>query len=108
VQHAMRWDQKPLKSLESLKMVYFTHFHSIMSYGLIFWGNSSHSSNTFKIQKTIIRIIIGCWRRDSCRDLFKKLKILPLQSQYILSILLFVVNNKNKFKNNFWCPLHKY
>jgi hypothetical protein len=31
--------------------------------------------------------------RDSCRDLFKNLTILPLQSQYILSLLLFVVDN---------------
>jgi hypothetical protein len=84
-------------SLESLKMVYYAYFHSIMSYGLIFWGNSSHSSNIFSIQKTIIRIITGC-RKDSCRILFKQLKILPLQSQYILSVLLFVINNKNKFK----------
>jgi hypothetical protein len=95
--YAMR-SVKLLMSLESLKMVYYACFHSITSYGLIFWGNSSHSSDIFKIQKTIIRIITGCRRRDSCRNLFKKLKILPLQSQYILSILLFVVNNKNKFK----------
>jgi hypothetical protein len=88
---------KPFMSLESLKMVHYAYFHSIMSYGLIFWGNSSHSSNIFKILKTIIRIITGC-RRDSSRNLFKKLKILPLQSQHKLSILLFVVHNKNKFK----------
>jgi hypothetical protein len=31
--------------------------------------------------------------RDSCRDLFKSLKILPMYSQYIYSIILFVVNN---------------
>jgi hypothetical protein len=89
---------KPLTSLESLKIVYYAYFHSIMSYGLIFWRNSSHSSNIFKIQKTIIRIITGCRRRRSCRNLYKKLKIFPLQLQHILSILLFVVNNKNKFK----------
>jgi hypothetical protein len=89
---------KPLMSLETLKMVYYAYFHSIMSYGLIFWGNSSDSSNIFEIKKTIIRIVTGCRRRDSCRILFKKLKILSLQSRHILSILLFVVNNKNKFK----------
>ena len=87
-----------IKTLESLKRVYYVYFHSIMSYRLIFWGNSSQSSNTFKFKKIIIRIITGCRRRDSCRNLFMKLKILPLQSQHILSILQFVVNNKNKFK----------
>jgi hypothetical protein len=38
--------------------------------------------------------------RDSCIEHFKKLKILPLKSQYIISIALFVVNNKNYFQTN--------
>ena len=36
----------------------------------------------------------------SCRNLFKKLEILPLTSQYILSLLMFVVQNKNFFLTN--------
>ena len=36
-------------------------------------------------------------KRDTCRPLFKKLGILPLPSQYIFSLLLFVVTNKNLF-----------
>jgi hypothetical protein len=54
----------------------------------------------FKTQKKIIRIIAGCRSRGSCRDLFKNLKILPLPSQYILSLLLFVIYNRDKFKVN--------
>ena len=38
--------------------------------------------------------------RESCHELFKKLNILPLHSQYILSVLLFVVKNINMFKSN--------
>jgi len=37
--------------------------------------------------------------KDSCRDVFKKLNILPLQSQYIFSLLMFVVKNKDLLKN---------
>jgi hypothetical protein len=33
--------------------------------------------------------------RTSCRDLFKDMEILSLMSQYIPSILSFVVKNKN-------------
>jgi hypothetical protein len=33
-------------------------------------------------------------------DLFKKFQILPLTSQYILSLLVFVVENKNIFLTN--------
>ena len=38
--------------------------------------------------------------RESCRELFKKLNIRPLHSQYILSLSLFVVKNINMFKFN--------
>jgi len=71
-----------------------------MSYGIIFWGNSSPSSTIFKIQKKAIRIMEGCRSRVSCRNLFKKLQILPLASQHILSLLMFVVQNKNLFLTN--------
>ena len=37
---------------------------------------------------------------ESCRELFKKLNILLLHSQHILSLLLFVVKNINMFKSN--------
>ena len=39
--------------------------------------------------------------RVSCRELFKKLNILPLHSQYILSLLLFVVKNMDLYTINF-------
>jgi hypothetical protein len=54
---------KPFLSQESLKMVYCSYFHPIMSYGLVFWGNSYHSNTVFKLQKKIIRILMGI--RDS-------------------------------------------
>ena len=91
---------KPLLSFESLKMVYFSTVHSIISYGIIFWGISTHSKIIFKIQKRIIRIIMYSDKKVSCRDLFKKLYILPLQSQHIFFLLMFVVKNKDFFKMN--------
>ena len=81
-------------------MVYFSYFHSIMTYGIIFWGTSRHSNIIFRLQKRAIRIITGIRSRDSCREQFRMLKILPLQSQYILSLLLFVVDNREHFKVN--------
>jgi hypothetical protein len=38
--------------------------------------------------------------RISCHELFKKLNILPLYSQYILSLLLFAVKNIVEFSMN--------
>jgi hypothetical protein len=96
---AMRIVQ-PLLSLDSLKLIYYSYFHSILSYGIIFWGNTPHSNVIFKMQKKIIRIMTGMRNRDSCREKFKKLKILPLQSQYLLSLLLFVAENTDHFRLN--------
>ena len=83
-----------------LRSTYFSYAHSIMSYGLIFWGNSTDSDDIFKIQKRIIRIITNSNKNASCRELFKKLNILPLQSQYIYSTLLFITKNKDQFFPN--------
>ena len=52
------------------------------------------------MQKRIIRIMTKSDSRSSCRQLFKNLGILPLQSQYILSLLSFVVRNTDQFTNN--------
>jgi hypothetical protein len=79
---------KPYMSHTTLIMVDYSLFHSIMNYGLIFCGNSSYSCTIFRMQRKVIRIIMGCRSRDSCRNLFKKLRILPLKSQYISSLLL--------------------
>jgi len=48
-----------------------------MSYGLIFWGNSTKSNCVFKLQKRAIRIIIGASNNDSGREFFKIPNILP-------------------------------
>jgi hypothetical protein len=81
-------------------MVYFSYVHSFLTYGIIFWGNLSYAKSVFKIQRRIIRIMTNSRSRDSCRYLFQVLNILPLQSQYIYSISVFVVINKSLFKTN--------
>ena len=44
--------------------------------------------------------MVGIRNRDSCREYFKRLIILPLQSQYLLSLLLFVADNGDYFRSN--------
>jgi hypothetical protein len=43
---------------------------------------------------------LSCKSRDSCRQLFKTIQILPLPSQYILTLLLFVVKNRSQHRTN--------
>jgi len=51
-------------------------------------------------KKRVIRIIVWISSRDSCREHFKKLKALRLQSQYVLSLLLFMIYNRDYFMVN--------
>jgi hypothetical protein len=83
-------------------MNYFSYAHSVLSYGIIFWGNlHAHLINSiFKIQNRIIRIITNSGSRDTCRHLFKQLRILSLPSQYIFSLLVFVIKNRDFFQSN--------
>jgi hypothetical protein len=87
-------------SREGLLLTYYAYAHTIMSYGIVFWGNSTYSDQIFKIQKRIVRIIMKAGNTDSCRLLFRTLNILPLSSQYISSISIFVAKNVDMFITN--------
>jgi len=65
---------------DTLRSIYFAYFHSIASYGILLWGNSSYSRKIFTLQKRIIRIMMAAHRRTSCRKLLKKLGILTVPS----------------------------
>jgi hypothetical protein len=90
----------PFMCQENLKSVYYSYFHSLITYGVILRGNSYYSIHVFRLQKKVIRIITGSRPTDSCRQLFQKLGILPLISQYILSLFLFIVKNRALFQLN--------
>ena len=78
---------KPYVSHNSLKMIYYSYFHSNMTYGFLFWGHFSYSVEILRLQKKIIGIIMGCRSSDNCRKLFFNLEILPLTFLYILYLL---------------------
>jgi hypothetical protein len=87
---------KLIMSIETQQIVY-SYFHSLMTYGIIFWGNSSCSMHIFRTKKRLIRVKSGLRPNDSCRDVFKEWIILPLQSQYTFSLLIFMVNNMGSY-----------
>jgi hypothetical protein len=82
---------------ETLRIAYFSYFHSIVRYGIIFWGNAADSCKVFRLQKRVISIMSGARPRASCIGPFKKLEILPVPCQYILSVMLFIIDNSNQF-----------
>jgi hypothetical protein len=80
-------------NLNTLMMIYFAYFHSVMEFGIIFWGVSVESKRIFPQQKRIIRFLTGSSSRATCRMMFFELKILTLTSQYILSLMRFLLSN---------------
>jgi hypothetical protein len=62
---------KPLLSLNYLKIICHAYFHSVITYGLIFWGTSPCGTDIFKLQKQMIIILMEVRPRDSCRKCLK-------------------------------------
>ena len=91
---------KSLITLHILQMIFYSNFHSLLSYGIIFWGNKHFSDSIFKIQKRIIRVITNIDRRYKHRELNKKLRTLTLPSQYIFWLLVSVNKNGSCFLSN--------
>jgi len=51
---------KPFLTINTFKMIYYSYFHLVMTYGLLLWGKSPDSIKIFRLQKKIIRIMAGC------------------------------------------------
>jgi hypothetical protein len=74
-------------------MICHAYFHSLVAHGVIFLGNSTDVTKVSLLQKSIIRIMMGISPRNTCRPLFKSLRIMTVSSQYILSLMKFLVKN---------------
>jgi hypothetical protein len=86
---------KPLKEVLSLNLIrniYFTKFHSLLRFGILFWGGTGCELTTriLRIQKRVIRSMVGVNARTSCRQLFKEMNILTLVSLYIMEVICYV------------------
>lgn len=80
-------------------IAYHGYVASNIRYGLILWGNSSHINRVFLAQKKCVRAICGATPLDSCKPLFRRLKILTVTSMYILEACLFVRYHRHLFKS---------
>jgi hypothetical protein len=78
---------KSFLTIEDLRTVYFAYVHSVIMYGLPFWGNAINTKSVFMMQKRIIRVIFNVNPKMSCRELFRRLSILPSYSLYLYSLL---------------------
>lgn len=104
-------------STEAALTAYHGYVSSVLSYGLLLWGNSVEVVKAFRVQKKCVRAICGTWFMDSCKPLFKKLSILPLVCMYIRELCVFVkqcpkyfqlqsqvVNRNSRYKYRLYLP----
>jgi len=87
-------------NINTFKSIYYANFHSIIKYGIIFWGNPFNNGKIFTLQKKIIRTTAGAQSRTSCRSLFKQSQIKPVPSQYIRSLMNCIIKNQEIFQTN--------
>jgi hypothetical protein len=63
---------RPVLELKIHKQIYYSYVHSLLNYGIMFWGNSPNSRTIFITQKRVLRSIVGAKPNHSCKEIFKK------------------------------------
>ena len=91
---------KYITSINTLRSIYFANFHLHLRYGILFVGGDSQSTNLFKLQKKVVRLICNVKRKMSSRELFRTLNILPVPCVYIMETVYYIkLNNKGLNQN---------
>nr|CAH7759623.1 unnamed protein product [Callosobruchus chinensis] len=91
---------------DGLVNVYYATAHSAISYCIVLWGQAKDVQRVFILQKRIMRLIFKIPYKSSCREAFKRHRILTVTSIYILKTLVYFFQNKHKVKKH--SDEHKY
>ncbi|CAH2094398.1 unnamed protein product [Euphydryas editha] len=86
-----------LTDVDTARLVYFSYFHSIMSYGILLWGNAANINTIFILQKRAIRYIYKMKCKESLREKFKEINILTFASHYIYENIMYIRKNRHLF-----------
>nr|CAI5841041.1 unnamed protein product [Callosobruchus analis] len=85
-------------NVSAMKAAYFALCHSLISYGILVWGQGSDWQRVFALQRRAVRIVCSLKYREDCRKNFTDSKILTLPSIYIYEVLMYAkqyLNNEN-------------
>ena len=97
---------KMICNYTTLKAVYHAYFESILKYGILFWGNTTHMQDILKIQKKAIRLLTNSGPRDSCRTKFSEIGVLSAPNLYIYESAIYIKSNLRQFMTSSDC--HNY
>ena len=91
--------------LSTLKIVYFSLFHSHIQYSLLNWGRASKSI-LYKLkilQNKILRAMLFCSKQDRTNLLYFKLKILKLEDIIAMEYAFIFKFNNHMLPDSFNC-----
>ena len=77
-------------SKNELKVLYYSHAHSHVTYGITLWGSLCSKKSfdvIYKAQKQLVRAVGGLRYRDHCMPCFKSMRVLTLSDQLHLDCL---------------------
>lgn len=89
--------------IPALMTAYYANIHSLISYGVVLWGQSSDVDRVLVLQKRAIRIIFDLPYLASCRELFRRHRILTVTSVYIYKLLVYIHKSQGLyFRNSYY------
>ncbi|XP_046666512.1 uncharacterized protein LOC124358262 [Homalodisca vitripennis] len=110
---------KSVSNIEAVKITYFSIFESHLRYGVTLWGAASqlHLERVLIIQKKALRIMADLEWNESCREHFKRWRILTVVNIYILEVIILackksiprgedIHQHNTRFAHNFILPSH--
>ena len=74
--------------MKAALIAYHSLLHARMTYGVRFWGESTHATKIFILQKAALRAIEATNSTTHCKPLFRKHNILTLTSEYLYAQLI--------------------
>jgi hypothetical protein len=87
--HSLEKNNRQYADIQTARTVYFSYFHSIMSYGVSLWGKTADIETVFILETRAMRALYCLTARTSFKDLFNEIKIWTVASQYIYNCILF-------------------
>ena len=92
-----------LYHLITYELLILLFFQTVISYGLIIWGNASKINDVLLIQKKAIRILTDSAYLAHCKPLFIENKILTVVNLYIYLLLNYIKINLKEFEVRHTC-----
>jgi len=72
-----------------LRNIYFTKFQFLISFGIILWDGEKECKSIRNTKKNL-HTIEGLHKRESCRPIFKELKVLTVTVSYIFEVFIYI------------------